>query len=126
MGNKNSAAPTFIDTVGYAVIIVKQHTVIGEIARTYYVNDYKQINEITRIYKENMEIDVSIGKKKCRLNLSNREPVERVFLNVALILKEQITSDDKVYFFPTRFSIYENKPVKYQFVNGVLTKIERK
>ena len=116
MGNKNSA---FVDTVGYAIIMVRQFTLMGTIDMFYYINDKKQINRINKIDRVAKNIEIASGKGVV-LHFDNREPSETTFLNTSNVLKKGTGSTDEIWFFPTPGAFCKNEGVRYHFVNDIL------
>jgi len=97
MGNKH---PTFTPTPGYAIIMIRQPTVMGPIDMYYCVNDEKQIGKIDRIDRGNKRIEVLSGKGTLSITLDS-EPSQETFLHAVNELKTNIDPKSEIWFFPS-------------------------
>lgn len=118
MGNKNS---TYEDTRGYAIIMVRDFTLMGPLDLYYCINDKQQIHRITEINREEKKVFVS-GKDTYVLYFDNRYPSCDTFLNAAHVLKKGTEPGTEIYFFPTPGAFCKNEGICYHFDKKVLVR----
>jgi hypothetical protein len=107
-------------TPGYAIIMIRQPTIMGPIDTYYCVNDEKQIGKIDRIDRENKRIKVLSDKGTLDITLNN-EPSQETFLHAVNELKESnIDSASDIWFFQSVHKFLNEEGMRYKLVNGFL------